>query len=457
MPALEFVGQTARAPGNAAANPSRLVNCYREPVVLGGRTRYMLKSVPGMQHVATIGQVFLRAMAEISGALYAVCGGKLFSISKTWHVAELGEVLDAEETTISGNNGLVTVSAGGKYYVWDGAALTEPTPGNFEDFGAVEFLGGYTILTERGGRQFCWSDLADAKTLDPLSFATAETNDDTLVRAFNIRGLLWLFKSGSAEIWYQASAPETTAAAFDKMPGGMLDVGLRSFGLIARFSDGAFFVGSDGIVYTTSGTSLLPISTPAVEAAVALLRPSRCFVYEDRGHKMLCIRMLDGPAWCYDLATGEWHERGEGWPHRRWDAVASARIEGGWLVGSDTGDLALLGRFNSDGAEPLYRTAVSLPLYQDGQAFTIAELEFFARQGVHDTMTEGEPAITVRVSKDGGQTYGLGRDIWLGATGRYDKRLILRALGQARQAVVEVTTSDPLEIPIYADCRVRLA
>jgi hypothetical protein len=96
---------------------------------------------------------------------------------------------------VSGNNGDVLIVAGGKYYRWDGTTLDQPTVGAFSDFGSVDFVGGYTMLTELGGRLFQWSALANSDSLPGLNFASAEARDDAIIRGVAINRNYWIFKS----------------------------------------------------------------------------------------------------------------------------------------------------------------------------------------------------------------------------------------------------------------------
>ncbi|WP_290688555.1 hypothetical protein [Haematobacter sp. UBA3484] len=356
--------------------------------------------------------------------------------------------------------------------------MTEPTV----DFavGGVEYLGGYTILTEEGGRRFAWSSLTDPKIFPALNFATAETTDDDLIRPVVINGMLWLFKERSAEVWYVDDTSASEAGAFGKMPGGDKEIGLRSFGLITKLPGGAFFVGGDGKAYTLTAGQLQNVGTPGVETAIERSDPDRCFYYEWRGHKFCVIRFRNAPAWVYDLATGEWHERSEGWPVGRWSGVATAKWRGRWMIGSDTGMVSVLHGV-VDNLQPLHRIAVSTPVYSDGARSILSEMEFFAHQGLYDTIRERaglvyaadalfaedalyamaeaarNPKLALRLSRDGGMIFGREREEMFGATGRYDKRVVFRALGQFRQMVAEIHMSDPVDIPIFSDARVKFA
>ena len=446
MATIEFVGQSAKDADNEQAATSRLINLYREPVKLGDKTQYTLKSVLGQAAFGDLNTVFLRAMREIDGVIYAVAGGALYKITASGMAANLGAVADSEETTISGNTGNVTVCAGGNYYVWDGTTLTQPAAGAFSGFGSVTYLGNYTVLTEANGRRVQWSDLADPDTLPGVNFATTEGRTDNNVRALPIGGNLWIFKEQSTEVWYVTG--EAGAGAFALINGSVLDTGLLAFGLVTKFRSGAFMVGDDGIVYITSGSGVSPVSTVAVETAIKQETPTRCFYYEDEGHKICVIRFRNRPAWCFDVSTGEWHERAEGASHGAWTAVDTAKAYGKWLCGTDLGGIYEMTRNNADIADELLRTAVSRTLANDQDRFIVNKLEFMGRVGRNDfTRT---PQMWIRVSRDNGNTWGEAKTRSLGDLGDYQQRIVYRGMGQFRQVTVELNMSDPVDVPMNA-------
>lgn len=446
MRMLEFVGQSARDPDNIAANPSRLLNLYREPVIAGGRTRWTLKSVPGLEPFAELPGLFVRAMGTVDGKLFVVGAGGLYEIGSDGTVTSRGAITDDSETTISGNNGVVAVVADGDYWTWDGASLTNPTPGAFTDFGAVEYFGNYTILTEKAGRRFQWSDIADATDLPGLNFSTADGRDDNLLRPFQVNGALYLFKETSHEVWYLTG--QAGAAALERVAGGVYDVGLKAFGLICRVPGAAFFVTDDNKAALVGGGQVQPVSTPPVETAIQSGEPVACITYEDEGHTFAAIVFRDRPAWVYDLATNEWHERAEGAGLGQWTARASVNFGGQWYAGRSDGALFRLRRTNYDGDKPLIREATSRTLYMDGERFIASELELFPRQG----FSAGN--ITLAVSRDGGLTWGDEKPRAVGPVGAYGQRVIWRRLGQFRQMTARVRWADVAEVTLAADARV---
>jgi hypothetical protein len=458
---LEFVTQSSRNDADWTANSERLVNLYAEPIPEGGRARIVLRPVLGMEEWVQLAGVFVRAMGSVSereaetGAivdrLFVVLGGQLYQITATGGVTARGEVGDCPRTTLAGNNGAVTVACGGRYYVWNGTALIEPDEGAFSDVGAVEFLGGYTILTERNGRRFQWSALADATDLPGLNFASAEGSDDALVRPVAINGNLWLFKERSTEIW--GLTGQASENAFARLGGGVRERGLLGFNLIAKVPDGAFFVGNDGICYITNGAEFTPVSRTPVESAIEQQEPTDCFYYEDEGHKFCVVRFAGRPAWVYDLSTGLWHERATGLG--AWIGTGAVYAFGKWRVASSDGRVSTLLRNGRDVGQPLFRQATSRTLQNDGARFRVPILELLAQMGRTDIGRDAQ--MLVEFSRDGGNSWGAQQARSLGNLGDYSQRVVFRNLGQTRQLTMRVTMTDPADLRLWSAANVVVA
>ena len=390
MPVIEFVGQSARDSDNVAAAPSRLINCYREPTAEG---KYVLKPVLGLASYADLGGIFVRAMATVDGKMFVACGGRLIEVLSDATTIDRGNIGDGV-TTMAGNNGVVTICVGGLYWNWDGSSRTQPSAGAFSSFGAVEYFGNYTILTELDGRRFQWSDIADPTDLPGLNFSTADGRDDNLLRPLFINGRLYLWKETSHEIWYLTGA--AGASAFERMAGGVQDIGLKAVGLICRIPGGAFMVGDDGRAHLVSG-GIKPVSTTAVETALDQGTPVTCFAYEDEGHTFCVVTFSDRPAWVYDLATGEWHERAEA-GQMPWSVSATVKWDGTWYAGRNDGDLFTFGG-SADGALPVTKEAVSRTMHVE-ENIRLKYVEVFPRKGIEDG------GITLSLSRDCGLTWG---------------------------------------------------
>ena len=442
MPDIEFVGQSARDSGNPSASTSRLINLYREPVVVGSLTQHVLRNAPGATQITELGAASVRAMASVNGSFYAVCDGVVSKITPANVVTSIGAVDDGPEVSIAGNNGAVAVVSGGKYYLHQGNSLTQPVSGAFDAFGSVEYLGGYTVLSQLGGRMIQWSALAQPESLPGLNFATAEAKDDLITRLMVVNDVLWIFKPGAIELWVGTGL--ASAQAFQAMTGGVHDVGLLAFDLMAKLPNSAAFVGSDGVVYVTSGTGMQPISTPPLHVAIKTKGPERLFYFEEMGHKFIAITFANAPAWVYDIATGEWAERANGHELARWNTVAAASIGSKTIVGTRTGKIGEVTGRPVDFGEVLIRKAVSKTLRME-KPLRVKSIEFRGDYGSEAT----EALIGLRLSHDG-VTFGDEKTRSMGALGQYDKRAIFRACGMFRNLTAEITISADVDMPIWA-------
>lgn len=452
MARVEFVGRSRQDADNVAASPARLVNCYREPA---GESRFSLKSVLGTTLFSDLASPVGRVLRSVNQRLYAAAGGFLHEISLSSGSASiLGSINDDPDTIIEGYEQNVTLAAGGVYYVWNGATLLPIGGGAFDDVGSVAFLSGYTILTEEGGSLWEWTDLQDPSTRDPLNVATAEAFDDNLLRAVALGGNLYLMGTRSIEIWALTGA--AGADAFERLGGGVIDRGLKRKGLVTVFGEGAFMVGNDGVAYILSGAALQPVSTPSVETAINQGDPTHVFYFEDEGHKHCVIRFSDRPAWVFDLATGEWHERAEGLGLDAWGIFSMCQCPTGRAFGIDaTGRVRRFLRSNQDMGETLVRQATSMVFDMQGPRFRVSFLEALCRAGFSNIGRDAE--VVLETSQDGGVTWGPPKSRSVGDTGGYRARATWRALGQFRSFTVRFTIADAAEIPLYADMRMDVA
>lgn len=311
---------------------------------------------------------------------------------------------------------------------------------------SVAYLGGYVIVSDYDTRVFGWSALADPETWSGLDFASAEITPDPIIRLVAFKDALYIFKASGFERWAVTGAGGPDA--FQRIGGAQEEPGLKDYGLIVTFPNGLAYVGSDGRVYVFG---VGPISTPPVEVAIARQDPQRMFYYEQRGHGFICLVFGDTFAWCYDTATGEWHERSQS--DGPWQAKASVKVMDDWYVGTDAGKIANLSPGCTDFGDPMVRRYVSRTLEGPNSArFNIASIEAFPRidgdiQGDGD-LTEAK--VTLKTSRDG-ITFGPPKDRGVGAVGAYETRCVWRQLGQFRRATIEISQSSTVDVPLLSE------
>lgn len=452
MAKYSFFTQAARDESNVAASSEELVNVYPEQAPGDARTRIVLRSVPGEVLFADIAQPLVRAAATANSKFYTVAAGNLYEIMSDGSISNRGAVGNSLETTISGNGANVCVVANGDYSVWDGATLTNPTPGAFSSFGSVTFSDYDTILTELNGRRFQWSDTADPTTLDALNFATAESRDGNILRAEVDRAQLFLFTTECVEVWHNTSV--AGSSRYRRLTVIDQGRGLKSYHLIASDAFGIFFVGNDGVAYILSGSGVMPVSTPAVQSDIEDGDADVVYYYEDRGHKFCVVRFSDRPAWVYDLTTQLWHRRQSGVERSAWGVLRMATAYGKWLGVDAFGAVVELDRANSDRGLPMARVMRGKPLYMDGNKFSVAEFEALCSVGESNLGRDAE--IMLRWSRDGGQTWEGTQTASLGGLGDYGQEVSFYGLGRGESFTPELSCTDATDVVFYSDANMRV-
>lgn len=447
MPKYTFFTQAARDGSAVAATSEELVNCYPEAAAGDARTLMLIRSVPGEVELADLGQPIVRAAETANSLFWVVIAGNLYQIGSDGSVANRGAVGNSNETSISGNGANVCVVANGDYSVWDGATLTNPTPGAFSDFGSVAFSDFDTILTELNGRRWCWSDTADPTTLPGLNFATAEARDGDILRATVDQAQVFLFTEACIEVWRSTGA--SGATRYRRLTVIDQGRGLKGYHLLASDAFGIFFVGNDNVAYVMSGASMMPVSTPAVQSDIADGDPVSAYYYEDRGHKFVVINFADRPAQVYDMTTKLWHRRQTGVVRGEWVIKRMAEAYGKWLGVDDFGVVSELARVNADRGQPLKRIMRGKPIYMDGRQFSVAEFEALCTVGEHDA------EIMLRWSRDNGQTWDGTQTASLGAVGAYGTTVNFYALGRGESFTPELSCTDAADVVFYSDANVR--
>jgi|GEM_PF-2341379 len=454
MPALNFVTQSSRSADDIGYSPERLVNVYPEAGPQNAKGPVVLRSVLGRATFATTSKPIVRAMEFFNNRIYLVSGGRLFSMQENATVTNHAAITDDVISTISSSGDLITIAAGGTYYVWnlDTSTLSTPGSGKITNVGTVGLMDHYTLLTEQGGDFIEWTTQADPETRNALFFARNESQNDDTLRVMTDRLYPWFFGQTSTEVFYNTGL--SGADAFLRVTGGALETGILAANLATKTEEGLFFIGDDKVAYLTIDAQLRAVSTPAVNEAIDGETPSHCFYYEDRGHRFCVVRFANRPAWIYDMATGLWHERSSGTNLAAWDVIDAVKAWSSvWYCVTTDGTVYSMTRANTDVTDPLKRWMTSSSLYLEGNQFSISELELLGEFGE----SASEATIMFELSRDGGRTFGNVMTRSAGTLGDRELRVVLRALGRQRNFVVRVTVTDATDLNIYSQMNVRVS
>jgi hypothetical protein len=450
MKPLQFIGPayTSRSPNYSS---QRCVNLYLEGGK--GKSPALLIGTPGLTTPwITLATSGVRGMAVInSTTAIMVAGGVVYKVTSGAVATSLGAVPDDGKTAQIAYDGTnIVVASGGNLYsvTLTGTASTLV----LADTAGVDYIDSSFVAIAVGTGFFTWSNV-NTTTFDPTGQNT-NGSPDPLVGVRVSRRTIYFLGSQSIEAWYDTGA---AASPFSRIDGAFFEIGCIAKDSIAEM-DGIFWLGGDdkgaGAVWTMVGGAPKRISTPAIEYAINQwpdLTDAYGFTYSQETHAFYVLTSVSGnETWAYDISTGEWHQRA--WLHasgalhrirpRCHIYFAGMNLVGDWENGNvyqydlDT---------YSDNGNPLPAIRAAPTLQNGLNALRNMSFQLDMDRGVGLTTGQGsDPQAMLRVSKDGGKTWG--SSLWrtFGLIGEYGRRVLWHRVGGGDRAVFEVTITDPV-------------
>jgi hypothetical protein len=433
----------------------RLVNLVAEALPDGARSKFYLKSTPGLVASGTLGSGPVLSMAATGGAMFAISGSGAYlrADDGPGTVTSLGSVGTVSQpylrTTIAiGLLGPVFCVPPNAYVGnFVGGAVQQITTGggNFPEGGvsSVCYLDGYNIFVSLDGSSFFTSDLLSPTTYSGVSFVKLSSESDFFRHCVAFNHELWLFGAKTISVWYNTGDAVTP---FSPRPsGGVIHTGCGAVRSVAEMDGSLWFLGVDGIVYRTVGYQAKRVSTHALEELLAnydsgLYRTISACAFTHEGHSYYALQLpAIGRTFVYDTTTQLWHERSTASGAGHWAINTAVELEARWYFGdSVTG--ALWSPDSSVATEKgatIQRTAQLPALVTHGPRAFMARLEVEMEVG---TNASASPLL-LSWSDDGGTTYTTPRSLDTGTTGQTRLRVATTRLGSFRQRVLRLAGS----------------
>lgn len=325
-------------------------------------------------------------------------------------VITITQLIGNETVTLS--SGTLSGGSGNPGIVFTGAPLAYNGGGNLPQPNSVCFQDGYFFYTIADGRCFA-SPLNSVGAINSLTFITCQAKSDVvLLRGIAFSGLLWLFTTGSCEIWQDVAG---VAPAFPYGRLTVLEYGLIQANAIAgwetEFSVLCWVAGDFGVYLVMPGSQTPTKISPAdldrlIQAQVEAGNLLEAGVYIFGGKKFWA---LSSPAWTWEfnLSTQKWNER---WSlatsgnFGRWRFTCGHPAFNKWLGGDQqTGDLIWIDTTNrtENGAVMLFRME-SGPIADFPNQIRIARADFDFIMGVGDAVANVLANVSGAASGIGG-------------------------------------------------------
>lgn len=398
----------------------RLSNLYVEATP-ASRAQTALLSRPSLQIEYDIGAGPIRGMygqpGALGGALFAVSGDTLYKA-----VDDLGTIPGTARVSIAASSSQMLIANDTALYVSDG--VTVDTVAFPDDAGvtSVAYINGYFLAARADSQRFYWSGILDAESWDALDYASAERAPDSLVAIWIVSDQIWLFGEITTEVWVTTGDGEVP---FQRIDGRLYDQGCISRDTIAKLDNSIYWVGHDFKVYR-GDTIPMRVSDHGIEEAIQSSDPAdlTAWAFPWQGNLFYVLSTSSG-TFAYNAASQQWSEFGS-YQRNNWRAHVGVFLNDTVYAGDDqTGRIwKLNGDILLDGTDPIERRWTALfptALFLDNLSLDVPVGEA--------PVLDFDPITEVRISRDGGNTYGEWQQAAVGEQGQYRKRPAWRRLG----------------------------
>ena len=442
----------------------RTINFYPELSSIGaGKNAQVgaLYSCPGLKKVQTVGLGPIRGAHQTASASlgFVVSGNQVFQLSSAQGtpIAVAGNLLTSVGPVSIADNGTHVMLVDGQFgYTID---LTTPTPTltqiidpNFYPADTIDYLGGYFILDKKGTSNFFISEL-DSIDFPPLNESSALASTDNVIAVKVLNNQLFIFGTRTIEVWVLTGA--SASAPFERQTA--FNTGCAAAATLVLLANTVLWLGAneqgDGIIFSMENNSPTRVSTHAIEHLLQLqgdLSSCTAFGYQEDGHYFYHINVpFANTTYVYDLASKQWFERQSTHPdgsQKRHFGEKHLFLNGKHIIGDyRNGNLYVYDyeTYTDDGAL-LRRRRVCPHLSEGVQMIFPMTLQIDIQPGV-GTQTIN-PRLALKVSKDGGFTFGNPIYATMGKVGEYKWRARWQRLPYGRDLVFDVWCDEPTNV-----------
>ena len=420
-----------------------------------------------------------------NGDLYGVSGNTVYYIDPNWNQNPIGTIQNQFTPVSFADNGqsngnaivLVDNSPLGYQINMSSRQMTQivDTTGLFTGATTVVFFDTFFCFNQIGTNNW-YVSLSEQVAFNALDIASKGTYGDPIQGLIFCQRNVWLVGTMTAEPWFDAADP---IFPFEEVFGQFVPHGTVAPYSICATDVNAFWLSQDkdgrAIFLMIEGYGAKKVSTFALEDEwITYPRTSDaiCYTYQQGGHTFVVINFPSAnKSWGYDLATKQWHQRAwidnNGKLNR--ERVSFHAFAYNTNVGMDweTGQIYAIDQNTfTDGGQPIVCVRSFPHIVDELKRTTMTEFTVDMQPGTLSGSTEGTtfqspfsdgfsngfgplttvnaPHIALRVSRDGGGTFGNYRIKEMISAGHYRSMLRWRGFGQGRDFIFEVSWSSPL-------------
>jgi hypothetical protein len=427
--------------GRHADMPFRFWNMYREPTP-GGPTPDRRFPRPGLELQYTVGVGPIRATFLFQNKRVDVSGDEVY-----YNQVLIGNVppTGVVKFAVSNEECVINVNRGA-YYV-TATSVTQIIDPDLPQTSDVLFLAGRFIYIHAGtDGEFSWSAVNDARTIDGLNFASAESNPDPITGGLIVGDNIAFVGTKTTEWWFPQ---DDITAPFIRSRGRKYDKGSTAIRSLVLCDNTMMFLGNDRIVYR-AGAVPTRISDEDMENRLRQLTAAELSVVSAyqavwSGHTFYVLNLPRLGSWAFDVGQRAW-TRWTTWDKPRFRVDCSDDdILGDYYTGR-------IMKFNSNlrvDMEDSIERIVACYIPVTGGVQRNTNLVLHCSRGVGATTGYGsEPVVEMRYSDHEGADFTNWMEAPLGLVGDHSKAAMAHWVGlgsfQAPGRLFEFRCTDPV-------------
>jgi len=423
-------------------NSTELLNMYVQIEEQGSKTNHILLNTSGLELIAS-SDYTIYGVYEFLTVIYIATSDFLYSFEDGVLVS-LGAV-DFTRQVVFSDNGIDLMVVGGNGYAYTPTTETfknMDTEAGWFPADTVAYMDGYFIFNRTGSGQFFISKLYSTE-IDPIDWASGESAPDDTIGVVVTSRQLWVIGERTVEVWYDSGDPDFP---FTRISGAVSDIGCANHQTLSTIKTAVLFVGIDNKVYMTSGYTPKIISTPAIEKSLINSERTKliAFSYTENGAWFYVLTIDDNLTYVYDPDTAQWHRRKSS-TIEKWKISGAINIyEDGSAIGFEGKNFHSLSIDDlTENGDRIRREAITLPVNKTVNRIRTHEVQLDMEGGF-----EIEATVNLQLSKDSGKTWENQVEATTGAVGEYQRRVRWLRLGQSRDTIYKISTTDAIPIRI---------
>lgn len=484
-------------------NSENLINLFmiNDPQ---GKKKFAYLGTPGLALALSVqaGNAPSRALYTYEDSMYGVFGSQVYRFTQPLIKSLIGSLPTTQGfVSISANNAgqliFTDAQSGHIYDVNTGSfTLIDTTVSASSGFPSaptnVVVLDSFFVVPDANSRTYQISAINDGTKWDPLDEAQIQAYPGENVGVGVVNRRLYFFKTDSTEVWYDAGAADFP---FRRDNNLLFNFGCLAAASIVSDFGYLFWLARDrngvGSVMMTTGQEPIKISDEAIDNLISSFEdPSDviAYLYKDLGHIFLVMTWnTDDTTLVYDQTMKIWHQMqmhktifNPAIPNSgkvRHLSNCHAYFNNTHYVGSykDSTLYDFSRKYATNNGEELRRIRICPHFFDENyRMLQIRWLQIDMQMGVglnpgeaSDWITRNSdfvvtnsgdnivfanpksevgsnPKIYLRISRDGGDTYGNYHGVSVGKIGNRRARAIFRRLGLCRDFVAELSFYDPV-------------